>query len=281
MRKPELRKNLLRIINVEKIHGYDIHKRLSAEGVRIGLTRMYSVLDEMVKDGLLTECWQKSRQGPKKKVFSLSESGDLERMTLLIDSVNSVHEFYLGYLQTFPPERNIFDLVWASLASDIRESPTIAIAVGHLSQPVDYLLNRFHNHFSSGSFYILTNPNVEVKDGNWQVLYGIYDDVPLKNEYLDMLVVLGFHLSYSDPAIVREWHRMIRKDGKLVVVTASIQTAELDEPLPMGQYIEFHQHSNHGVKEDWDVFKTHLCSHFNCFEENVIGDIAILEAKSE
>jgi ubiquinone/menaquinone biosynthesis C-methylase UbiE len=127
----------------------------------------------------------------------------------------------------------------------------------------------------------LTNPEVEVEIGNWQVLHGIYDDVPLKNEYLDMLVVLGFHLSYADAAIVREWHRMIKKDGKLVVVAASIQTVELEEPLSIGQYIEFHQHSNHGVKEDWDVFKTHLCSHFNCFEESIRGDIAILKSKSE
>lgn len=280
MKKHDLTSKILNTIGYEEIHGYDLHKEIAFHGTTISQSRLYSILADMVSNGLLTERWETSKHGPRKKMFALSETGLEQRMLLLIDSINSVHRFYVEYLGRLPQESNFFDQIWSTLTNKIPEKPRVAVLISHLSQPVRYLLSRSHNHFSDGVFYILKKPDTELEGigKDWLILDGIYDNIPLKDEYLDLLVVVGFHRSYANAAVVQEWHRTIRKNGTLAVMTSAIQTSEPKTPLSLGDFIETYQHQSHGTHEDWIAFKKLIDEHSKKIDETEMAELCLLQS---
>ncbi|MHA1964422.1 MAG: PadR family transcriptional regulator [Candidatus Thorarchaeota archaeon] len=283
MKKHELTTKILLLIGYEEIHGYDLHKEIVFRGTKISQSRLYSILADMVSDGLLTKRWETSKHGPRKKMFTLSETGLELRMNLLIEAVESVHRFYMEYLGRLPQESNFFDQIWSALTKKPREKPRVAVLIGHISQTVRYIISRCHNHFSDGVFYILKNPDVDLEDiGNdWLVLDGIYNNLPLKDEYLDLLVVVGFHKTYADAGVVQEWFRMIKNNGTLAVMASAIQTSEPETPLSLGDYIEFYQHHNHGALEDWIVFKKWIGEHSKKIVETEMAEICLFQAQKK
>ncbi|MHA2235156.1 MAG: helix-turn-helix transcriptional regulator [Candidatus Thorarchaeota archaeon] len=280
MKKHDMKSKILLTIGLEEIHGYELHKDFAFRGSKISQSRLYSILSDMVAEGILIERWVNSAQGPRKKLFSLSESGLELRTGQLIDAVNTVHRFYMEYLGTLPGESNFFDQIWSTIEKKIPKNPRVAIIVGHMNQQLRYLLSLFHNHFSNGDFYLLKNPNIELENINeeWMVLNGIYDNIPLKDEYLDLLVTFGFHKTYANSDVFQEWHRMIKKNGTLAIMTSVIQTSEPITPLPLGNYIELYQHQSHGSHEDWKVFKKLISDQGMKINETTMAEICILQA---
>jgi DNA-binding PadR family transcriptional regulator len=283
MKKHQLVSEILLAIGLEEIHGYDLHKDFAFRGSKISQSRLYSILSDMVADGQLNERWVQSKQGPRKKLFTLSEAGIELRMTQLVDAVNSVHRFYMEYLGQLPQESNFFDQVWSKLTKKTPEKPRVPVIVGHITQQIRYLLSLSQHHFSDGVFYILKNPDIELEDigGDWLVLNGIYDNIPLKDEYLDILVTFGFHRNYADAAVVQEWFRMIKKNGTLAVMASAIQTHEPRSPLSLGDFIETHQHQSHGSHEDWLLFKKLMSKHSKKIDETAMDEISLFQAEKK
>ncbi|MHA1966040.1 MAG: PadR family transcriptional regulator [Candidatus Thorarchaeota archaeon] len=281
MRKDDLVSKLLEIIGYEEIHGYELYKEISFRGSKVSQSRIYGILADMVSNGLLNEQWESSKQGPRRKLFSLTETGLEHRMLLLIDAVNSVHRFYVEYLGRLPTDSNFFDQIWSTLKDKVPTNPRLAVLIGHISQPAKYLLSQSHNHFSEGVFYILKNQETELEDvgENWLIMDGIYDNIPLKDEYLDLLLVVGFHSNFIADAVVQEWYRMIKKNGTLAVLTPAIQTFEPKTPLSLGDFIEFHQHQNHGTHEDWITFKKLITAYSSILDETVMADVCLFQAR--
>ncbi|MHA2026742.1 MAG: helix-turn-helix transcriptional regulator [Candidatus Thorarchaeota archaeon] len=283
MKKNELVDKILLTIGFEEIHGYELHKDLLLHGSKISQSRTYSILSDMVTEGLLVVRWEHSTHGPKRKIFSLSETGLEKRNHQLMDSVNSVHRFYMEYLGQQPQESNFFDRIWSTLKVTTPEDARVGILVGHITQQLRYLLSLFHNHFSNRHHYLLKNPDIELEEigKGWLIMDGIYDNIPLKDEHLDLLVTFGFHRNYANPAVVLEWYRMLKKNGTLAVITSSIQTSEPKTPMSLASFIEFHQHQNHGDHEDWTVFKKLISNHSSKIDVIDMAEICLLQASKE
>jgi DNA-binding PadR family transcriptional regulator len=59
----------------EELHGYAVHRKLLSRDIHVPLSRLYQVLHEMLDEGLLEDRWERSRSGPKKRVYHLSRMG--------------------------------------------------------------------------------------------------------------------------------------------------------------------------------------------------------------
>lgn len=72
MRTEDLKNIILRMFGHKKFYGYEIHKKLASENIKIEISRLYRVLNEMMKDKLLEGRWEKSHIGPGKESTHLA-----------------------------------------------------------------------------------------------------------------------------------------------------------------------------------------------------------------
>ena len=77
MKTGELKNTILKVVRSysSEIHGYEIHKLLASRKIEVELSRLYRVLNLMLKEGLLESSWEKSKFGPRKRVYRLGEKG--------------------------------------------------------------------------------------------------------------------------------------------------------------------------------------------------------------
>jgi DNA-binding PadR family transcriptional regulator len=50
VRSKDLKRSILKILDDGESYGYEVHKKLMREGVRIEISRLYRVLNEMLKE---------------------------------------------------------------------------------------------------------------------------------------------------------------------------------------------------------------------------------------
>ncbi len=73
MRSKDLKRSILRMSNGREFYGYEVHKKLVQEGVKIEISFLYRVLNEMLKENYLTSRWEKCVTGPKESTRSVRE----------------------------------------------------------------------------------------------------------------------------------------------------------------------------------------------------------------
>jgi hypothetical protein len=78
MRTEDFKRIILRMFKASEFHGYEVHKKLASEDVRVELSRLYGVLNEMLREGLLEVRWERSRFGPRKRMYRIGEKGKKE-----------------------------------------------------------------------------------------------------------------------------------------------------------------------------------------------------------
>ncbi|NIM45495.1 MAG: hypothetical protein GTN80_07610 [Nitrososphaeria archaeon] len=116
----DLKRIILKIGGDKEFYGYEVSKRLVAEDVKVNTSRLYRVLNEMLKEGLLEGSWERSRFGPRKRVYRLSEKGGEELNKILLDAIKTVHIFYGRYLMNLPPKVNAFDSICGLLVDELK-----------------------------------------------------------------------------------------------------------------------------------------------------------------
>jgi DNA-binding PadR family transcriptional regulator len=82
-----IRPSLLLLMHEGPAHGYDLLDRLREFGVsEIDPSIIYRILREMEDDGLITSVWEeKETQGPPRRVYSLTQSGNEALHSYLVD----------------------------------------------------------------------------------------------------------------------------------------------------------------------------------------------------
>ncbi len=122
MKSDDIKKGILRIFRGGELYGYDIHKKLGTMDVDIDLSRLYRILNDMKKEGLLESRWEKSQSGPRKRMYRVTEGGQEKLREILLEAIEMVHGFYGEYLMGLPPEGNplleILNLMTESLRLD-------------------------------------------------------------------------------------------------------------------------------------------------------------------
>ncbi len=72
---------LLLLLSEEKGHGYGLIEKLTYFGFteeQLNVGTLYKTLRKMEKEGAVESAWEKGGQGPKKRVYNITDNGEKE-----------------------------------------------------------------------------------------------------------------------------------------------------------------------------------------------------------
>ncbi len=282
MKTGDLKRLILTAFGNREFYGYDVHRELESKNVRVELSRLYRVLNGMSREGLLRGRWEKSGFGPRRRVYRLGKTGMKERRRILLDAIEKVHGFYEEYLLSLPPEASAFAGVSGLLTGGLRGRGDIAYVAGRLSTMHKRMIRTLCSSVPKGKVFLVKPAPVAVdlKLDNLFFLDGRYDDIPLKGAFLDLLVVASRLRRASLGPALREWNRVIRRDGTVAILTPTALIRQYEDPLTIGDFMEKREHEamEGGKTMDRDFLKARLKRVFGKLEEKRIAHMTVFLA---
>jgi len=284
MKTEDLKRIILKLVNSgsTEIHGYEIHKMLASDKIKVELSRLYRVMNVMLKEGLLESRWEKSQLGPRKRLYQLGENGRKELDKIFLDAIEIVHSYYGKYLRSLRTKVNIFDDIFSLLTGELKGDESIAYITITNSAMHRLVLFNLQKKVPEGKIYfvkptsIATDLNIE----DMVILRGNHEDIPLKDDHLNLLVVIDIPNEDLLETALKEWHRVISHDGKLAILTPTILIQKHEDPLTIGQFIEKYEHETieKGEHIDREILQLMLKLFFQKIEEKQIVHMTIISA---
>jgi len=280
MRTPELKTIILRMMGEREVYGYEIHRELEQRNIVVGIGRLYSILAEMKNEDLLKDRWERSQSGPKRRVYKISKKGIKEREKILMGAIRTVHDFYVEYLNSLQPENSPFNIISGVLAKTLPKNSNIGYAATTFSGPLRKILNHLRNDVPDGKKYAISphasELNLEFDDVF--VVEGTFEDIPMKDNHLDLLVVTGSISSNCLVACLSEWSRVLTNDGVLAIVTPTATITSYEDPLGIGEFIEQREHPHLEGEETLNskILRDEMSNYFEETDEIKVIHITIL-----
>jgi len=282
MRTENLKRIILKMFGSREFYGYEVHRELASTKIEIGISRLYRVLTEMSRDGLLEGQWEKGQLGPRKRMYRLSQKGKKQRKKILSDAIATVHEFYSEYLLTLPARVNVITSICRLLSSKIDRKGEIAFISPTYSTIHEKILHDLHDEMPEAKIYFVkpASLSVDLKLDNLWFLNGTYDNIPLRDGYVDLAIVAEAPEKDSLEKSLREWYRVVSEGGTLAIVMPTILVREYDDPLSIGDFIEKYEHevSEKGYYMEAQALKALLGKLFHEVKEKQIVHITIFSA---
>ena len=282
MRTEDLKRVILRTFGSREFYGYEFHKELEAEKVKVGISRLYRVLTEMLRDGLLEGRWEKGQFGPRKRVYRLSKKGRKEREKILLAAIDTVHGFYSEYLLNLPSETNALSRISKLTSSNMDRKGEIAFISPDYSVMHEKILGILHGEVPEAKIYFVkpASLTVDLDLVNLWFLNGTYDSIPLRDNYVNLLIVVDVPKKDSVEKSLKEWRRVLKPHGTLAIITPTFLIHEYDDPLSIGNFIEKYEHKALGKGEyvEAKAFELLLRKFFHKVEEKQIVDMTIFLA---
>ncbi|MFX1483237.1 MAG: helix-turn-helix transcriptional regulator [Promethearchaeota archaeon] len=283
-RTPELKKAILKMAGKGEFYGYEIHKKLEQKNINIGIGRLYSVLSEMMSEGLLKDRWERSQKGPKKRIYRIAKSGEDERERMLVEAIKTVHEFYTDYLLSLPPKLSAFNKMADLLIEKVPKHANLAYAANRFSGPVRKVMEILQDKFPEGNVYAIssksngTSPDL----GAIPVIDGSFEDIPMRDDYLQLLIVTGSVKSDCIDACLREWRRVLSDNGTLAIITPTALFAEYTDPLEIGEFVEQKEHPRNKGEDSLNLvaLENELKKHFANVDVSEIVHITVLKCRN-
>jgi DNA-binding PadR family transcriptional regulator len=280
MRTPELKSTILRMAGKGEFYGYEIHKELEQSKIKIGIGRLYSVLAEMKNEGLLKDRWEKSQSGPKRRVYQIGGKGRKEREKILMDAIRTVHDFYSEYLFSLPPEHSAFNIISTVLTKNLSNASIIGYAATKFSGPLRKIIGQLRKRVPAGKVYAISHQTngLDLEFEDVLVLEGTFEDLPMKNDFLDLLVVTGNIKSNCLKSCLYEWQRVLSKDGILAIVTPTATINSYEDPLEIGEFIEQREHPRLESEGSLsaEILQNAMSSYFRVIEEKRVVHITLI-----
>lgn len=244
MRTPELKNIILRMIGTGEFYGYEIHKELQQRKIKTGIGRLYTILASMKNEGLLKDRWGKSDTGPKRRVYQIAKKGMIARDQILGEAIKTVHEFYVEYLFSLPEEFSVFNMITDMLVKNLPNNANVGYAASRFSGPVKKIMESLQQRFPDRNLYAIhpREMNVQLDLDSVSLVDGTLEDIPMKDNYLDLLIVTGNIKSDCLENCLKEWRRVVSENGKLAIITPTAVLAKYENPLDIGEFIEQREH---------------------------------------
>ena len=285
MRAEDLKKAILRMSGSREFYGYKIHKQLATKKIEVSTSRLYRTLAEMVHQGFLESQWQKGQLGPRQRVYELSEKGRKEREKILLDAIATVHGFYSDYLLNLPAKTSVFNKICRILSDNLSGKPDIGYVTSDYSVMHEKILRGLRREIPETNIYFVKPPSlsVDLDLENLWFMNGTYDSIPLKQGYVDLLVIVGVPHECSLEKSLKEWHRVLKHDGRLAICVPTVFIRRYDDPLSIGNFIEKHEHETpeEGQYLEADEIKALLKKSFQNVEEQQIVHITVFLARNQ
>lgn len=268
MKTSDLRLLILRMLSARELYGYEVHKKLDAEGRNIEVGRLYKVLNKMLEDRLVEGLWEKSDLGPRKKMYKIGGNGRKVLEELLRNSIENIHISYAEYLTNLPSKYCVFENISKLLTKNLKKQGAMALVAATSSPMNERLLSSLQSRLPKWGIFVV-NPktvNLELHLKYLVSLEGDYDNIPLKDNSVDLLTVMGLPKKNVLQKAAGEWHRAMKEHGKLMIVVPTVLVHRTKDPLRIGDFMEKMDHQVFG-KEEFVDCRVILGLLQNCFEK--------------
>ncbi len=266
MRTDDLKRAILLLLRNDELYGYDINRRLAQQDISSNISRLYGILNKMQKDQLLGDRWERSKEGPRKKMYSLTENGKEALNEILLGAISTVHLFYGDYLRSLYPGVDVFGDIMGLLTDGLKEGDSTAYISNNFSGINQVLIQTIHQSNPTGKLYLVKPSDLDfnIDMENTNIFDGTYHDLPFKDDFTDRLVVIGVPTPETLVESTKEWGRVVKEGGRLTVITPSILFQEDEEPMTIGDFVEKYEHQiiEKGSLLDPEKFMASLRSNF-------------------
>jgi DNA-binding PadR family transcriptional regulator len=244
MKTVDIQKGILRIFRGGELYGYDIHKKLGTMDVDIDLSRLYRILSDMKKEGLLESRWEKSQSGPRKRMYRVTEGGQEKLGEILLEAIEVVHSFYGEYMMSLAPKDNPLLELLGLLTESFQGDENIAYITTKPFGVNEVIISIILKKLPEGKLYLVKPRSVKMnlEQDNLLNLGGSYEDIPLKEGFVDLIVVIDLPREELLRDAVEEWNRILVPKGRLAILTPMILVKDNKDPLSIGDYVEKYEH---------------------------------------
>lgn len=280
MKSPELKTAILQIAGKSEFYGYEMHKKLEHRKIKIGIGRLYSILADMKNEGFLKDRWEKSQSGPRRRVYRIAKKGNIARDEILGKAIKTVHEFYIEYLFSLPPELSVFNMVSNLLVEKLPNNANVAYAATRFTGPVRKIMESLLEKFPDGNLYAIhpKEKNFKLEMDSVSLVDGTFEDIPMKDDYLDLLIVTGNISSDCLDVCLGEWQRVLGVNGRLAIITPTALLAKYDDPLDIGEFVEQREHPRLDSKDplDFEILTKEVNKYFENVDLDKVVHITVL-----
>ncbi|MHA1903789.1 MAG: helix-turn-helix transcriptional regulator [Candidatus Thorarchaeota archaeon] len=281
MKTSDIKKYILRMAGKGEFYGYEVHRSLADAGINVGLGRLYAILSDMRKGGLLKDRWEKSSSGPRRRLYKTAKRGSLEREHLLLDAIRTVHEFYIEYLENLPPEFDVFTSTVKIITGKQPKKAKMAYIAKRYVGPVKKMITALQKHKPTAKIYIIKSSSspIDQELDNILTIEGNFDDVPVKDGFFNLIAVTGSFTRDNLKACVREWHRVLKPKGSIAIATPTALIAKYKDPLGIGEFVEMREHPpDTNNNADIDYIKEVLGKEFGKVTVHEVVHITVIRA---
>jgi len=281
MRKNEIRTDVLRMLMHNKLHGYEIYKILTSKGFKIDVGRLYKLLNEMQEKNVVESQWKNSSRGPKKRVYQISVKGKEALHKILLNASRIVHQFYNDYLMNLPPKLNALNVICEQITRHLNGKGRIAYLTLRYSKIQEKFVEILLNTLTKGMLYLVKPPSVKIDltHNKLSFLDGDYNNIPLKDDFLDLLVIIITPpFDYLETSLI-EWNRVVGR-GVVALLIPSIFIKQISDPMTIGDFIEKHEHMTleHSNVIDYKLLKGRLAKFFPKITKKEIVHMTVILA---
>jgi len=240
MRKEDLKKKIIEMLNRSELHGYEAHKQMASIGFKLHISYLYRVLAEMEKEGYLESNPMKSTLGPERKVYRLGEKGWEELDQTLREAVRTIHVRYMDYLAKLSPQNSILRRLQRLLDVHMAKSEKILVVAPKVFY--DWMIAPLCNRLKKGTVYLIKpkSTKLDVEFENLVVLDTPPGNILLKDNFVDAVRVHGEPEDFHEA--VKEFHRILKKDGSLALIIPYFHSYKDNYPLTFAEFVEKVEH---------------------------------------
>jgi PadR family transcriptional regulator PadR len=280
--KNTLKRTILDLFSNKDMYGYEVKKTLELNGKKIDATRIYAILKELKNEGLLIDRWERSTSGPRKRIYTLGEKGRDTIKANLLEAISVVHKHYGEYIISLYPEVDIIGEILNKLLNGMNGKKNIGYFTSQNYGSTNMLISRLQRMMPEGSIYLIKPRSVDIQleSENIDMLSGRYDDIPLKDGFADVLLLIDLPEEEQIESCIKEWHRVLSAEGNLGIITPSVLVSERKDPINIGDFVEKHEHEVHGQCNyiEGEYLKKELSNFFNEVEKQLIVHMSFITA---
>jgi hypothetical protein len=213
-------------------------------------------------------------------MYNVGKKGKSELDQILRDAIGVVHEFYSEYLRNVAP--NAINEIVRFMTRGIKGKAVIIYVVNEPTAMHLHMLNSLRSRLPKGLIYFIKPEEMkfDIEFDNLATLNGSFQNIPLKQDFANLVIVPSLSgLQNLEKAVV-EWHRLLKTKGKLIVGIPTVLISEYKDPLLIGQFIEKveHQGSNKKGRIGKENFETILSRYFDGLEHEHIVHMTVYSA---
>lgn len=277
MKNIDLKRIILKECSNGQFYGYEINKKLAAKGIRIEIGHLYIILNQMEKEKLITSHWEKSSKGPQKKYYKIAENGEKSLNEDTLKAIQTIHEAYGTYLMAIRPQKSVFHKIAQLVSGKNSKKGNITYFTDDFSPMNERLLSALQDLRPESTNYVVRPKEKQSNPREEKTVYlqGEYDNLPLKNEFSNLLIVNGFPKKDKMLSSIQEWARILCENGRIGIIVPSIILHTPKDPMSMTDFIEQLEHKT-SEKYDFRWIIENMSNYFGDVEENEILHITVI-----